>query len=133
LCRVSFNSFPSISTQFPAGAEAAEPPNLRISASGNTQYELTQGINSPWARRFTLDPMGRLPSTRQRALPLAPNKGLRPLYSCPKKLTASKFVSQFLRFFRMLYKSLLKKEKPMPEPFSKSKFVHRLIISEKLF
>ncbi|EDM99753.1 hypothetical protein BACCAP_02489 [Pseudoflavonifractor capillosus ATCC 29799] len=43
---------------FSEGEVAAKPPNLRVSASGNTQYELTQGINSPWARRFTLDPMG---------------------------------------------------------------------------
>ena len=57
------------------GGEAANPANF---ASGNTQYELTQGINSPWARRFTLDPMGRLPSTRQWALPLDPNRALHP-------------------------------------------------------
>ena len=63
---------------FPKGGAAAKPPNLRISASGNTQYELTQSINSPWARRFTLDPMGRLPSTRQWALPLDPNRALHP-------------------------------------------------------
>ena len=63
---------------FPKVGAAAKPPNLRISASGNTQYELTQGINSPWARRFTLDPMGRLPSTRQWALPLDPNRALHP-------------------------------------------------------
>lgn len=63
---------------FPEWEAAAKPPNLRISASGNTQYELTQGINSPWARRFTLDPMGRLPSTRQWALSLDPNRALPP-------------------------------------------------------
>ena len=33
----------------------AEPANF---AAGTTQYELSQGNNSPWARRFTLDPMG---------------------------------------------------------------------------
>ncbi|WP_373210267.1 hypothetical protein, partial [Allofournierella massiliensis] len=48
----------AFSVDFSRRGVAAKPPNLRISASGNTQYELTQGINSPWARRFTLDPMG---------------------------------------------------------------------------
>ena len=51
-------SIPPISADFSEWGAAAKPPNLRISASGNTQYELTQSINSPWARRFTLDPMG---------------------------------------------------------------------------
>ncbi len=56
-CQFQFSSLQSLLI-FPEGEAAAQPPNLRISASGNTQYELTQGINSPWARRFTLDPMG---------------------------------------------------------------------------
>ena len=76
-CKFQFSFLKSLLI-FPEGEAAAKLPNLRISASGNTQYELTQGINSPWARRFTLDPMGRLPSTRQWALPLDPNRGLHP-------------------------------------------------------
>ena len=58
LCRVSFNSFPSsLCGIAPKGSsgEAAKPANF---AAGTTQYELSQGNNSPWARRFTLDPMG---------------------------------------------------------------------------
>ncbi len=56
-CKFQFSFLKSLLI-FPEGEAAAKLPNLRISASGNTQYELTQGINSPWARRFTLDPMG---------------------------------------------------------------------------
>ena len=78
-CAVSVSIFiPPFSVDFSRRGAAAKPPNLRISASGNTQYELTQSINSPWARRFTLDPMGRLPSTCQWALPLDPNRALHP-------------------------------------------------------
>ena len=72
---------------------AAKPPNLRISASGNTQYELTQGINSPWARRFTLDPVKGSPPqalpTRQWALPLDPQQGAAPLHPGTKGLPPS--------------------------------------------
>ena len=74
-CKFQFSFLKSLLI-FPEGEAAAKLPNLRISASGNTQYELTQGINSPWARRFTLDPMGRLPSTRQWVLVSAPRRSL---------------------------------------------------------
>ena len=81
MCRVSFKQISSFLQRYcGAGEGAAKPQILRKSASGNTQYELTQGINSPWARRFTLDPMGRLPSTRQWALPLDPSSALPPLH-----------------------------------------------------
>src|SRR5699024_2777651 len=64
-CQFQFSSLQSLLI-FPEGEAAAQPPNLRISASGNTQYELTQGITSPWGGRFTLDPVGRRRRTRRR-------------------------------------------------------------------
>ena len=84
LCLVNFKHFSSFLQRCSGLGRAAKPPDLRGFASGNnqviTQYELTQSINSPWARRFTLDPMGRLPSTRQWALPLDPSSALPPLH-----------------------------------------------------
>src|SRR5699024_782187 len=99
-CQFQFPSLQSLLI-FPEWGAAAKPPNLRISASGNTQYELTQSINSPWARRFTLDPMGRLPSSRQWALPLDPNRALPPLHPGTKGLPPSVLLPGEADFHRL--------------------------------
>ena len=72
MCRVSFKQFSSFLRRCSGdGGRAAKPQILRKSASGNTQYKLTQHQLS-LARRFALDPMGRLPSTCQWRCPLTP-------------------------------------------------------------
>ena len=80
LCLVNFKHFSSFLQRCSGLGRAAKPPDLRGFASGNNPVQVDAGINFPWARRFTLDPMGRLPSTRQGALPLDPSSALPPLH-----------------------------------------------------
>ena len=92
LCRVSFKQFSSFLRRCSGdGGRAAKPQILRKSASGNTQYKLTQASTFPGQGASPLTRWGGCPQPANGRCPLTPavrcrpctppQRACRPLYS----------------------------------------------------